>query len=65
MNSDWDSVEKRLFEEYQQRVFYPFIVKIHKVNYEWDPNTPIPEWLCSAAWCDGYILQHHGREISR
>lgn len=57
MNSDWDSVEKRLFEEYQEPVFYPFVVKIHEVDYGWDPNTPVPEWLRCAAWCDECIPQ--------
>jgi len=57
MNSDWDSVEKRLFEEYQERVFYPFLAKIREVDYGWDPSTPIPEWLRCAAWCDGCIPQ--------
>jgi hypothetical protein len=57
MNSNWDSVEKRLFEEYQEMVYYPFIAKIREVDYGWDPNTPVPEWLRCAAWCDGCIPQ--------
>jgi hypothetical protein len=24
-NKDWDSAEKRLFKEYNERVFYPFV----------------------------------------
>lgn len=57
MNSDWDSVEKRLFEECQERAFYPFVAKIREVDYGWDPSTPAPEWLCCAAWCDGCTPQ--------
>jgi hypothetical protein len=65
MNSDWDLVKKQLFEEYQQRVFYPFVVKIHEVDYEWNPNTPVPEWLCSAAWCDRCIPQLEALEDAK
>jgi len=58
LNSDWDSVEKRLFEEYQQHVFYPFIAKIRETDYGWNPlSGTVLEWLRCAAWCDGGVPQ--------
>ncbi len=52
MSSDWGSVEKRLLEEHQEHVLYPFVAKICEVDCGWDPNTPAPEWFHCTAWCD-------------
>jgi hypothetical protein len=27
------------------------------VDYDWDPTTPVPDWLKCVAWCDGRIPQ--------
>jgi hypothetical protein len=56
-NKDWDSAERRLFKEYNQRVFYPFVRSVRQVDYNWDPTTPVPDWLKCVAWCDGGIPQ--------
>ena len=56
-NKDWDSAERRLFKEYNERVFYPFVRSVREVDYDWDPTTPVPDWLKCVAWCDGGIPQ--------
>jgi hypothetical protein len=57
MNKDWDSAERRLFKEYNERVFYPFVRTVRQVDYNRDPTTPVPDWLKCVAWCDGGIPQ--------
>ena len=56
-NKDWDSAERRLFKEYNQRVFYPFVRSVRQVDYNWDPTTPVPDWLKCVAWCDGGMME--------
>ena len=56
-NEDWDSAERRLFEEHSERVFYPFVRSVREVDYDWDSTTPVPDWLKCVAWCDGGIPQ--------
>jgi hypothetical protein len=56
-NEDWDSAERRLFKEYNERVFYPFVRSVRQVDYNWDPTTPVPDRLKCVAWCDGGIPQ--------
>jgi hypothetical protein len=56
-NKDWDSAERRLFKEYNERVFYPFVRSLRQVDYNWDPTTPVPDWLKCVAWSDGGIPQ--------
>jgi hypothetical protein len=56
-NKDWDSAERRLFKEYNKRVFNPFVRLVWQVDYARDPTTPIPDWLKCVTWCDGGIPQ--------
>ena len=30
---------------------------VREVDYDWDPTTPVPDWLKCVAWCDGGIPQ--------
>jgi hypothetical protein len=39
-NKDWDSAERRLFKEYNESVFYPFIQPVWQVDYNWDLLLP-------------------------
>jgi hypothetical protein len=57
-NEDWDSAERRLFKECNERVFHPFIQSIRQVDCNRDPTAaPAPDWLNWVAWCDGGIPQ--------
>ena len=56
-NKDWDSAERRLFKECNERVFCPFVRSAREVDYDWDSTTPVPDWLKCVAWCDGGIPQ--------
>jgi hypothetical protein len=56
-NEDWDSAERRLFKEYNEWVFHPFVRPVRQVDYNWDPTTPVPDWLKCVSWCNGGIPQ--------
>ena len=52
-----DSVDKRIFLLYNEKVYYPFIAKIREKDYRLGEGQAVPEELKTVAWCDGGMPQ--------
>lgn len=57
LDCDNESVEQRLFAEYNKKVYYPFVTKLREIDLGIDPDLPVGDHQRIFGWTDGGIPQ--------